>query len=112
MAEKKDSTMADNNKKTTGASGSPSTESSSSSSSSSSAEETMSMNLKGYERLINRMQEERKELQKELSKDYEEARHYVRDHPEEGVLYAFIGGLAIGLLLGTTISGSSNRSGT
>lgn len=76
----------------------------------SSTESKESLNLKGYEKLINRMQEERKELQKELSKDYEEARHYVRKHPEEGILYAFIGGLAIGLLLGGGFSGRSNRS--
>lgn len=77
----------------------------------SSTEEKKSLNLKGYERLINRMEEQRKELQKDLSKNYQETRHYVREHPEEGVLYAFVGGLAIGLLLGTSFSGGSRQSG-
>lgn len=56
--------------------------------------------IKGYEELINRLKEEREELQKELNKDYREARSYVRSHPEEGVLYAFVGGMALGYVLG------------
>lgn len=103
MAEQKESTTSENMETSAEATESSAKESTSS-------EKKRSLNLKGYERLINRMQEERKELQKELSKDYREARHYVREHPEEGVLYAFIGGLAIGLLLGTRFTGSSYES--
>lgn len=56
--------------------------------------------LKGYEELIDRLKKERKELQHELNRDYREARNYVRSHPEEGVLYAFVGGIALGYVLG------------
>lgn len=56
--------------------------------------------IKGYEKLIDRLKEEREELQDELNRDYREARRYVRSHPEEGVLLAFVGGVALGFVLG------------
>lgn len=56
--------------------------------------------IKGYEKLIDRLKSERAELQNELNRDYREARRYVRSHPEEGVLVAFVGGLALGFILG------------
>ena len=56
--------------------------------------------LKRYEKLINRLKNERKELKDELNRDYREARRYVRSHPEEGVLFSFLGGIAIGFILG------------
>lgn len=63
-------------------------------------EETKRAKIKGYEKLIDRLKEEREELQTELNRDYREARRYVRSHPEEGVLLAFAGGVALGYLLG------------
>ena len=63
-------------------------------------EEKKRAKIKGYEKLIDRLKEERQELQSELNKDYREARRYVRSHPEEGVLIAFVGGAALGYILG------------
>lgn len=65
-----------------------------------SAEELKSKGAKGYEKLLDRLDEERHNIRKELDRDYKEARRYVRSNPEEGVLLALVGGLAIGLLLG------------
>lgn len=56
--------------------------------------------IKGYEKLIDRLKEERQQVRKEMDREYKRARGYVRAHPEEGVLVAFAGGLVLGLLLG------------
>lgn len=56
--------------------------------------------VKAYSKLIDRLQQEREKLQDELSRDYKEGRRYVRSHPEEGVLIGFIGGVAVGVLIG------------
>lgn len=56
--------------------------------------------LKRYEKLIDRLKKERGELKEELDRDYREARRYVRSHPEEGVLFSFLGGLAVGFIVG------------
>ncbi|SHE40878.1 hypothetical protein SAMN05443144_101238 [Fodinibius roseus] len=53
-----------------------------------------------YEKLIDRLKEERKAVENMLDKDYREARRYVRSHPEEGVFAAFAGGIALGFILG------------
>lgn len=63
------------------------------------SEEEKREKIKGYEKLINRLKAERAELQNELNRDYREARRYVRSHPEEGVLFAFVGGIALGYIL-------------
>lgn len=55
---------------------------------------------KAYDKLIKKLKNERKNLQDEISREYKEGRRYVRSHPEEGVLIGFIGGIAIGVLLG------------
>ncbi len=62
-------------------------------------EEKKREKIKGYEKLINRLKEERAELEDELNRDYREARRYVRSHPEEGVLIGFVGGIALGYIL-------------
>lgn len=56
--------------------------------------------VKTYEKLIKKLQKEREQLQDEISRDYKEARRYVRSHPEEGVLIGFVGGIALGILFG------------
>lgn len=56
--------------------------------------------IKGYEKLIDRLKEERQQVRKEMDREYKRARGYVRAHPEEGVLVAFAGGVVLGLLLG------------
>lgn len=64
------------------------------------AEELKEKGVKGYEKLINWLNEEKKNIRKEVDRDYQEAQRYVRSNPEEGVLIALVGGLALGLLLG------------
>lgn len=56
--------------------------------------------IRGYEKLIDRLQEERQQVQKEMDREYKRARGYIRAHPEEGVLMAFAGGVVLGLLIG------------
>ncbi|TYP95462.1 hypothetical protein LX73_0767 [Fodinibius salinus] len=56
--------------------------------------------VEGYEKLIHRLKKERANLEDELNRDYREARRYVRSHPEEGVLVSFVGGVALGYILG------------
>lgn len=55
---------------------------------------------KNYEKLIERLKKERAGLQNELNHEYREARRYVRENPEEGVLISFAGGIVLGYLLG------------
>jgi len=63
-------------------------------------EEKKKAKIKYYEELIARLKRERRELQDEMNNEYREARRYVRLHPEEGVFYAFVGGIALGYLFG------------
>lgn len=56
-----------------------------------------------YEKLINRLKEERDAVQELVDRDYKEVRRYVRAHPEQGVIAAFVGGMALGLVLGKFI---------
>lgn len=53
-----------------------------------------------YERLIDRLKDERQRLERDLKKDYRNARRYVRAHPEEGVGIAVLGGFVVGYLIG------------
>jgi ElaB/YqjD/DUF883 family membrane-anchored ribosome-binding protein len=53
-----------------------------------------------YERLIDRLKNERQRLERDMKKDYRNARRYVRAHPEEGVGIAVLGGFFVGYLLG------------
>lgn len=64
------------------------------------AEKKKRVILEGYEELIDRLEEVQGELQNELKREYREARGYVRTHPEEGVLAAFVGGITLGYILG------------
>ncbi|HEX6982188.1 MAG TPA: hypothetical protein VF181_05465 [Balneolaceae bacterium] len=65
------------------------------------SEETKREHLnKSYEKLIKRLKKERDSLQTEINHEYREARRYVRENPEEGVLIAFAGGIVLGYVLG------------
>ena len=64
------------------------------------SEKEAAKKVKSYEKLINRLKNERQALVDEVNRDYKEARRYVRSHPEEGVLIGFVGGLALGVILG------------
>ncbi|MGK7371529.1 MAG: hypothetical protein ACNS64_15055 [Candidatus Halalkalibacterium sp. M3_1C_030] len=55
---------------------------------------------KTYSKLVDKLQDEREKIIDEISRDYKEGRRYVRSHPEEGVLIGFLGGIAIGVILG------------
>lgn len=56
--------------------------------------------ISSYEKLLDRLKKERQNVEKEISNDYRNARRYVRSHPEEGVLLSFVGGIALGILIG------------
>ncbi|MDZ7693454.1 MAG: hypothetical protein U5K69_20440 [Balneolaceae bacterium] len=56
--------------------------------------------ISSYEKLLDRLKKERQNVIKEISDDYRNARRYVRSHPEEGVLLSFVGGIALGILIG------------
>lgn len=56
--------------------------------------------VKAYNKLIDRLHNEREKLQDEITREYKEGRRYVRSHPEEGVLIGLLGGIAIGVILG------------
>lgn len=56
--------------------------------------------ISAYKKLLDRLKRERVHVEKELSNDYRNARRYVRSHPEEGVLLSFVGGVALGFILG------------
>lgn len=53
-----------------------------------------------YNRVITRLDKERKNMQHMMAEDYQEARRYVSSNPEEGLAFAFAGGLVLGLCLG------------
>lgn len=63
-------------------------------------EEKKRAKIRGYEKLIDQLKKEREEIKDVLDQDYREARRYVRSNPEEGVLIAFAGGIALGYILG------------
>lgn len=57
-----------------------------------------------YDRLIERLNEEKSRLERDLKHEYRSARRYVRANPEEGVTVAFLGGLAVGFIFSKIIS--------
>lgn len=48
---------------------------------------------------ISRLSDEKERLETELRKEYRNARKFVRTNPEEGVAYAFLGGIVLGVML-------------
>lgn len=55
---------------------------------------------KTYDDLIDRIQDEREWIERELRHEYRNARRYVRANPEKGVGIALLAGIVIGILLG------------
>ncbi len=51
------------------------------------------------DRLNERLQVEKKRLEREIRQEYRSARKFVRTNPEKGIGYAFLGGVIGGLLL-------------
>ncbi|MFO8028804.1 MAG: hypothetical protein R6U28_03005 [Cyclonatronaceae bacterium] len=54
--------------------------------------------------IIEKLNEEKERLENEIRQEYRNARKYVRSHPEEALAYAFIGGVAAGLVLAKIFS--------
>lgn len=63
------------------------------------ADEIKSKGTEKYEKLIDRLYQQRNNLRRELDREYNEARRYVRSNPEEGMLIGLIGGFVIGIVL-------------
>lgn len=57
-----------------------------------------------YKDIIEKLNEEKERLENEMRQDYRTARKYVRTHPEEGIAYAFLGGVVMGVLLAKIFS--------
>lgn len=62
--------------------------------------EKLEEKISNYDKLLERLKEERDQLEETVKNDYRDARRYVRSHPEEGVLIAFAGGIVLGILIG------------
>lgn len=65
-----------------------------------SAQELKAKSEESYNRIVARLDKERRTMQDMVTEDYKEARRYVRSNPEEGLAFAFAGGLVLGLCLG------------
>jgi ElaB/YqjD/DUF883 family membrane-anchored ribosome-binding protein len=52
-----------------------------------------------YEDLIDQLNDEKERIEYDLKKEYRNARKYVRAHPEQGVGFAFLGGIVVGILV-------------
>ncbi len=64
------------------------------------AKELKAKSEESYNRIVGRLDNQRKNMQNMAREDYKEARRYVRSNPEEGLAMAFAGGLVLGLCLG------------
>ncbi|MCC5932898.1 MAG: DUF883 C-terminal domain-containing protein [Candidatus Cyclonatronum sp.] len=53
----------------------------------------------GYDERVQQLSDEKERLERELYKEYRNARRYVRTHPEQGVGLAVLGGVIIGFLV-------------
>jgi ElaB/YqjD/DUF883 family membrane-anchored ribosome-binding protein len=58
---------------------------------------------KTYENTINKLNAEKERLERDLRKEYRNARKYVRSHPEQGVLVSLIGGFVVGFIVSKLI---------
>ncbi|AXJ01385.1 Membrane-anchored ribosome-binding protein, ElaB/YqjD/DUF883 family [Cyclonatronum proteinivorum] len=53
----------------------------------------------GYDEKIKALSDEKERLERELYKEYRNARRYVRTNPEQGVGFAVLGGVVLGFLV-------------
>lgn len=56
--------------------------------------------VREYEKILKRLKKEQQALRDEAEREYQVVRGYVRSHPTEGVLYSFLGGIVLGILIG------------
>ncbi len=54
---------------------------------------------KTYEDTIDNLKAEKERLERDLKKEYRNARRYVRSHPEQGVGFSLLGGFVIGFIV-------------
>ncbi|GEM_PF-6474649 len=54
---------------------------------------------KTYEDTISKLSDERDRLERDLKKEYRNARRYVRSNPEQGVGISLLGGFVIGFVV-------------
>lgn len=59
---------------------------------------------KAYGDALNKLQDERNKLQKELRSEYKTAKKYVKKNPESGVGIALAGGVLLGIVIGKLIN--------
>lgn len=59
---------------------------------------------KAYGDVLNKLQDERSKLQKELRNEYKTAKKYVKKNPESGVGIALAGGVLLGIVIGKLIN--------
>lgn len=59
---------------------------------------------KAYSDVLNKLQDERNKLQKELRSEYKTAKKYVKKNPESGVGIALAGGVLLGIVIGKLIN--------
>ena len=55
--------------------------------------------IETYDKAIDRLKYEMDRLEREVKHEYRNARRYVRANPEQGVGFAFLTGLVLGVLL-------------
>ncbi|MEX2632965.1 MAG: hypothetical protein WD267_02950 [Balneolales bacterium] len=57
-----------------------------------------------YDKVLEKLNIEKERLEKEIRNEFDNARKYVKSNPEEGVAYAFAGGIIIGFVVAKILS--------
>ncbi|MEX2436261.1 MAG: hypothetical protein WD735_06200 [Balneolaceae bacterium] len=57
-----------------------------------------------YDEILNKFKAEREKLQKEVGREIENARKYVKDNPDTGVGIALAGGIIAGIIIGKILN--------
>lgn len=57
-----------------------------------------------YDEILNKFKSEREKLQKEMGREIENARKYVKDNPDTGVGIALAGGIIAGIIIGKILN--------
>jgi ElaB/YqjD/DUF883 family membrane-anchored ribosome-binding protein len=57
-----------------------------------------------YDEILNKFKAEREKLQKEVGREIESARKYVKNNPDTGVGIALAGGIIAGIIIGKILN--------
>lgn len=57
-----------------------------------------------YDEILSKFKAEREKLQKEVGREIENARKYVKDNPDTGVGIALAGGIIAGIIIGKILN--------